>query len=108
MHRAGRAVLVVVTRTPAPVVAVGKAGIDNLQRHRGPAPDAIVVRVEPARGKLKALAAGASAIRLPRAVEAALEEFLVHGAVVDAGASRPLPGIRAAITSATLVAIELW
>ena len=53
------------------------------------------------------MTAGASTIRLPRAIQATLEELLIDGTVVDARASRPLPSVLPAVTSAALPAIVL-
>ena len=107
MHRARRAILVIITRAPTPMIPIIKARIDNLQRDGRTARDAIVIGVEAARGELVAATAGASTIRLADAVEAALEEFLVDGAVVDAGAAGPLPCILAAVAGAALEAVVL-
>ena len=90
------------------MIPIIKTRIDNLQRDGGPARDAIVVGIEAASGELVAATAGAAAIRLADAVEGALEEFLVDGAVVDAGAAGPLPGILAAVAGAALEAVVLW
>ena len=89
------------------MVSIIITSIDNLQRNRRTASDAIVIGVEATRRQLVALSAGASTIRLPRAIQAALEELLVDGAVIDSGASRPLPCVLAAVTSAALPAIVL-
>ena len=107
MDRARRTIFVVVARAATPTAPGAITSVDDLQRHGGPASDAVVVGVEAARRQLKALTAGASAIRLPRAVEATLEELLVDRAVVDAGAARPLPIVLPAVTGAALPAVEL-
>ena len=107
MHRAVRTVLEIIARAPAPMIAVRKARVDNLQRDRGPAARAVIVRVEAAGRELVAGAAGAAAVGLAGAVEGALEEFLVDGAVVDAGAAGPLPGVLAAVAGAALEAVVL-
>ena len=107
MHRARRTILIIITRTPTPVIPTIKTSIHNLQRNRRPAPDAIIIRIEAARRQLIALTAGAPAVRLAGAVQAALEELLVDGAVVDARAARPLPGVFAAVAGAALEAVVL-
>ena len=89
------------------MVSIVITSIHNLQRNGRTASDAIVIGIEAARRQLIALAAGASTIRLPRAIQATLEELLIDRAVVDARASRPLPSVLPAVTSAALKAIVL-
>ena len=107
MHRARRAILVIITRAPTPMIPIIITRIDNLQRDGRTARDAIVVGIEAAGGELVAATAGAAAVRLANAVELALEEFLVDGAVVDAGAAGPLPGVLATVAGAALEAVVL-
>ena len=87
MHRALRTILVVTTGTPAPMVPGPVTRIDDLHRDRGSASDAAVVGVEAGGGELKAGAAGTSTVRGAAAVQGAIEDFLVHGGVVDASAA---------------------
>ncbi len=108
MHRTRRAILEIVTRAPTPFAPTRIARIDNLQGDGRTAPDTIVVSIEAACRELKAAAAGAPTVRLASAVDAALEELLVDGAVVDARATRPLPSILAAVASTALKAVILW
>ncbi len=108
MHRARRAIFVIIARAPTPMVSIRIARIDNLQGDGRTACDTIIVGIEAACGELIAAAAGATTIRLAGAIEAALEELLVHGAVVDARATRPLPSILAAVASTALKAVILW
>lgn len=89
------------------MVTIIITSIDNLQRNRRPASDAVIIGIEAAGRQLIALTAGASTIRLSRTIQAALEELLIDGAVIDARASRPLPGVLPAVTSAALKSIVL-
>ena len=90
------------------MIAIGIASVDNLQRDCRTASDAVVIGIEAACGELIAATAGASTIRLTRTVKSALEKLLIDGAVIDASAPGPLPGILPAVTGATLEAIVLW
>lgn len=83
------------------------AGIDNLQRDHGTASDAIVVGIEAACKELIAATAGLSTVRLATAVDLALEELLVDGAVIDARAAAPFPRILSTVTGAAHPAIVL-
>ena len=107
MHRARGTVLIVITRTTTPMVTIIIASIDNLQRDRRTARDTIIVGIEAARRQLKALTACSSTVRLACTIQATLEELLIYGAVVDAGATRPLPGVLTTVTGASLPAIVL-
>ena len=89
------------------MVSIVITSIDNLQRDGRTASDAIVIGIEAARRQLIALTAGASTVRLPRAIQSALEMLLIDRAVIDARASRPLPGVLPTVTSAALKAIVL-
>lgn len=81
--------------------------IDNLQRDCGAACDTIVVRIEATCGELVAATTCASTIRLTSAIQSALKELLVDGAVIDARAAGPFPGVLSAVTGAAHPAIIL-
>ena len=90
------------------MVAGRVARIDNLQGDCGAACDAVVVCIEAAGGQLVATATGASTIRLAATTYTALEELLIDGAIVDAGAAGPFPRILSAVTSAAHPAVVLF
>ena len=107
MHRARRTILIIVTSAPTPVITIREARINHLERDSRAAGDAIIIRIEAARGELVADTASVSAIGLAGAVEAALEELLVDGAIIHARATGPLPGVFAAVARAALEAVVL-
>ena len=107
VHRARRTILIIVTSAPTPVIAIREARINHLERDSRAARDAIIIRIEAARGELVADTASVSAIGLAGAVEAALEELLVDGAIIHSRATGPLPRVFAAVARAALEAVVL-
>lgn len=108
MHTTTRTILEPIARAPTPMIAIRKAGVNNLDRERRTRRNSTIICIEAASGELVASTAGTSAIGLPGAVESALEELLVHGGVVDSGAVGPLPGSLAAVAGGAHPAVILW
>ena len=89
------------------MVASRVTRINDLQGDCGTTSDTIIIGIEAACGELVAATASATAIRLAAAVYAALEEFLVDGAVVDTRAAGPFPRILSTITGTAHPSIVL-
>ena len=109
MHPTITTILIRITRAPAPMIARAIARIHHHDRNGTSAPDTSIISVETRGRKLVTGTAGGAAVGgAPAAVELALEELLVHGAVVDAGAGGPLPGGGAAVAGGAHPAVVLW